>query len=178
MGSCILVFGVSGVGKTTACSDYVARHPHVLFVSASALLKIAKAASSEELRTATRGQIIDNQNLLPSALERYRLGRRDHPILLDAHAVIDNDRSLIEVPVSVIAALNPTKLVLLEAAPAEIAARRAASPRPRPIRDLQAIARELAAERAVVEAYGVQLGLGVAVVTVGSDFRLDDTLDQ
>ncbi|WP_168355810.1 ATP-binding protein [Sphingomonas gei] len=178
MCSCILVFGVSGVGKTTACENYVARHPGFLFVSASALLKSIQAASAEELRTAKREQIIENQALLPDALKRYRLGRRNHRILLDAHAVIDNDRALVEVPVSVIGALEPTLLVLLEATPAEIAKRRSADARPRPLRDLQAIAREITAERTAVEAYGVQLGLDVAVATVGPHFSLDDILGR
>lgn len=178
MGACILVFGVSGVGKTTACLDYAGRHPDVQFISASTLLKEAKAATSEELRTAGRKQIIDNQSLLPIAFERYRRERKDQTILLDAHAVIDNDRTLVAVPSSVISALQPSRLILLEAPPIEIAARRSGDKRQRPLRDLDAIAYEINAERAAVAAYGEELGLSVTVATVGQDFQLDDVLGR
>lgn len=178
MGACILVFGVSGVGKTTACLDYAGRHPGIHFVSASTLLREAKAATSEELRTAGREQIIDNQSLLLTAFERYRRERDGQTILLDAHAVIDNDHTFVTVPTSVISALQPSRLVLLEALPIEIAARRSGDKRQRPLRNLDAIAYEINAERAAVAAYGEELGLSVTVAIVGQDFQLDDVLDR
>jgi adenylate kinase len=174
---CVLVFGVSGVGKSSACRRYVADHPETLFVSASSLLKQARQQTAEALRTAAPEAIIDNQALLASAFAAYRAGREAQPILVDAHGVIDNDRDLVRLPASAIAAFRPDRLVLLEATPEETAARRDADVRPRPSRSLSAIAEEIAAERAAVEGFAAVLGLPLLRGAVGPNFRLDALLD-
>jgi adenylate kinase len=176
-GQCTLVFGVSGVGKTSACEAYVLSHPQTLFVSASSLLKSTKRMSGEALRTARREEIIDNQALLARALAEFRCGREARPILIDAHGVIDNDDELVSVPVSAIRALEPDRLVLLDATPELVSARRASDPRKRPDRAVEAIARELAAERRTVKAYAEELGVDLAVADLNDGVSLEKLLD-
>lgn len=176
MGPCVLVFGVSGVGKTSACADYAARHPKILSVSASSLLKAATAASGESLRTASAQVIRHNQSRLAKALSDYRAGREEFPILVDAHAVIDNDEEFVRVPLTAIQSIGPNLLILLEAPPDRISAHRTSDVRPRPLRSIEAISREMKAERAAVSDYAAALGIDLLVAEVRPGFRLDDLL--
>lgn len=177
MSRCVLVFGVSGVGKTYACADYSARHPDTLFVSASSLLKTATADSDEALRTASPDKIRNNQALLAGALAAFRAGREALPILIDAHGVIDNDSEFVRIPLSAVRSLSPDRLILLEAAPALVAQRRAADVRLRPQRPIEAIIREIAAEREAVKSYAHALDLDLAIAEVVPGFRLDPLLE-
>ncbi len=177
MDGCVVVFGVSGVGKTSACKAYVARHPDTLFVSASTLLKSAMRATGEALRTAKASEIVSNQERLGAGLALFRAGREERPVLIDAHGVIDNDRKLVRVPVSAIRSLSPDRLVLIQASPAEIAARRAMDARPRPIRSIKEIERELKAECKAVRAFANELGLDLLIGEAGPGFSLDALLD-
>jgi len=177
MGQRVLVFGISGVGKTQTCTDYADRHPDTLFVSASSLLTAATAQSGESLRTASPDEIRNNQAKLASALADFCAGREALPVLIDAHGVIDNDSEFVRIPVSAIESLSPHRLILLEAAPAVVAERRAADARPRPQRPIDAIAREIAAERDAVKSYARALDLDLAIAEVVPGFRLDTLLD-
>lgn len=176
MSRCVLVFGVSGVGKTHVCTDYAARHPDTLFVSASSLLKAETAESGEAMRTASPAKIRENQTRLAGALAAFRAGREALPILIDAHGVIDNDSELVRIPLSAIRSLSPDRLILLEAAPALVAERRAADARLRPQRSIEAIVREIEAERDVVKSYARALDLNLALAEVLPGFRLDTLL--
>lgn len=178
MSGCVLVFGISGVGKTHACADYAARHPDTLFVSASSLLKAATAESGEALRTASPSEIRNNQARLAGALAAFRAGREALPILIDAHGVIDNDSEFVRIPLSAIRSLSPDRLILLEAPPALVAERRAADARPRPQRPIEAIVREIAAERDAVKGYARALDLDLAIAEVLPGFRLDTLLRE
>lgn len=178
MSRCVLVFGVSGVGKTHACSDYTARHPDTLFVSASSLLKTATAESGEALRTASPAKIRNNQARLAGALAAFRAGREALPILVDAHGVIDNDSEFVRIPLSAVQSLSPDRLILLEAAPAVVAERRASDARLRPQRPIEAIVREIAAERDAVTSYARALDLDLAIADVVPGFRLDTLLER
>ena len=175
-GKCILVFGVSGVDKTSACEAFIARHPEALFVSASGLLKSAKQTSGEALRTAQPHEIVDNQALLGQALAAFRQGRESQLVLVDAHGVIDNDHELVRVPVSAVRALEPDRLVLLEAPPKLIAERRAADLRKRPNRSLKAITRELVAEHDTVTAYADELGVALTIADAAATVSLEQLL--
>ncbi len=178
MPGCTLVFGISGVGKTTACRDYVKRHPDTLFVSASSLLKSSMGMSGDALRTAAAGEIVQNQAVLGTALAEFRRGREAQAVLVDAHGVIDNDQALVPVPVSAIEALAPDHLILLEAPPTVVAAHRAAGVRPRPVRSVAAIEAELFAERETVEGFARTLGLHLAIVEVTPGFQLDALMGE
>ncbi|VWX50863.1 AAA family ATPase [Novosphingobium sp. 9U] len=177
-GLCILVFGVSGVGKTSSCTDYVARHPEWLYLRASALLSDATGESAEALRTSSEDAILRNQRLLGVALKRARAGREASPVLIDAHAVIDNDRDLVTVPVDAVASLYADGIVLLELSATMLAARRAGSDRLRPTRSAYSLDRESRLESAAVRSYATALGIPFARGKVEGDFRLDPLIDE
>ncbi|WP_219683946.1 ATP-binding protein [Bradyrhizobium canariense] len=161
----VLVFGLSGVGKSTACASYVARHPSVLHTSAGALLQAAKNIDSAILRTDVAGNILQNQNLLGEALKRFRLGRETSDVLIDAHSVIDNDHELIEVPIDAVRAMSPNGLVLLEAPPELVAERRRKDARLRPFRTVEELRFQTGIARRVCESYASELGLPLEIGT-------------
>lgn len=177
-GSTILVFGVSGVGKTSSCEDYVRQHPEWLYLRASALLSTATGETPETLRTQTAGAIRSNQNLLGRALSAARADQQYRPVLLDAHAVIDNDKTLVEVPIAVVSDLGADGMILLEATPEDIALRRSRGLRPRPTRSIEELGREIAAESRIVDAYARKLNIPLASAVVGADFSLDPLIDK
>lgn len=120
----ILVFGISGVGKTTLCNDIVRDKPDILRFSASELLRSATSETSEHLRTSSPDQIGENQNLIRQQLLARVPGDYDGIVLLEAHSVIDNGNQLVRIPEGVITELSPHRLVFLEAEPSLIAMRR------------------------------------------------------
>lgn len=176
-GACILVFGVSGVGKSRACSDYVDRNPDWLHLRAGELLSRLTGESPENLRTALDEEVVANQGLLSSAVTRARAGRKHRPVLVDCHAVIDNDDDLVVVPAGTVAALAPNGIILLEHDAAEVAMRRIVDLRVRPSREPAAIAREAALERNTVEGYAASLALSLVIARTEVDFRLDASVD-
>ncbi|MEI9412919.1 AAA family ATPase [Mesorhizobium sp. Ld1326N3] len=172
------MLGVSGVGKTSKCLDYVARHPEWLYLRASALLSEATGKTTEALRTGSDMAIRDNQLLLGAALDRARTGREASPVLVDGHAVIDNDKHLVPVPVEAIAALRPDGFILLEASIEVLASRRDTAPRIRPRRSLADLARLMQAERDTVSTYAAILNLPLAHAQVEDVFQLDQLIDD
>jgi adenylate kinase len=175
-GNCILVFGVSGVGKSWSCNAFVSRHPEYLYYSASTLLREAKASTVEQLRTADAQEIEANQRLLGVQLRRKRENQWSRSVLVDAHGVIDNDQDLIKLPLDAIRSMEPDALVLLEAPAEVVAERRRKDKRSRPNRSLAFIQREIAAERETVLAYGVALGLSVVTDVVDEGYQLDSAI--
>lgn len=175
---CFLVFGVSGVGKSTACEKFAAAHPEYAYTRASALLANAAHRDPEVLRTAPVDRILATQSLLPPALERFRQRYPESGVLLDCHAVIDNDNSLVEVPLAIIEALEPSGLLLLEASPETVAARRKRDHRERPERTLDQIRRELESERDAVSGYARALNVPMEAVEVTDNFSLEAPLHR
>jgi adenylate kinase len=174
----IIVFGISGVGKSTACASYIARHPNVLHTSAGALLQEAKGIDSDVLRTEAAQGILQNQTLLVAAVARYRLGREDADILIEAHSIIDNDHELIEVPVDIVRALRPDGLVLLEASPELVFERRQKDLRSRPARTVEELKSQMVVARKACEKYAAELKLPLEVGTVAHDQDLDALIDK
>lgn len=177
-GRTILIFGVSGVGKTSSCEDFVSRRPEWLYLRASSLLASATGETPETLRTETAWSIKSNQGLLGDALRAARTGREDRSVLLDAHAVIDNDNGLVEVPVEAVANLGADAIILLEASAEELAIRRLKSLRPRPVRTIEQLKLEIIAESRAVAAYCRELNIPCASAMVVAGFRLDPVIHK
>jgi adenylate kinase len=175
-GHCILVFGAPGVGKTTACTAFSANHPNVIYRRASQLLGEVKGANAEDLRRASASEIASNQSLISTQLNILRNGRWEMPVLIDGHAVIDNDRSLIVVPIDAVSAMLPDALLLLEASPEVILARRLNDERRRPQRTLQQIDAEVMAERRAVVSYAETLGLPFRIDQVNNIYTMDQSI--
>lgn len=171
-GETIVVFGVSGVGKTSSCRAFVARHPEYLHLSASELLRSAATVNPATLRTAPSDQILANQRLLPGALRARREGQWERPVLIDAHSVIDNDKEIVRIPVEVIQSLVPDGMVLLETAPEIVAARRSVPGSRRPRRSVSQIAHEAEVARQAVLGYASSLEVPLEI----ADLRAGDAL--
>lgn len=163
-GETIVVFGISGVGKTSSCLAFVARNPEHLHLSASELLRSAAAADPALLRIAPADRILENQKLLPGALRARRDGQWHRPVLIDAHSVVDNDHELVRVPVEVIRSLEPDGLLLLEMPPEIIAARRSEPGSRRPARSIAQIVHEAEVARQAVLEYAEHLELPLELI--------------
>ncbi len=160
----ILVLGVSGVGKSTACARVAEGDPGFLHLRASRLLSEATGQSAEALRVAPEVAIRLNQELLAAALDRRTAGLEHTTVLLDGHAVIDNDHVLFQVSTEAVAALRPDGMLLLEASPEVILRRRAADGRNRPLRTIAELSREINAERNAIHGYQKSLELPLEIV--------------
>lgn len=172
----LLIFGISGVGKSTACKSYVARHPTVLLTSAGALLQDAMTTDSALLRTEAANRILLNQELLGSALERFRLGRESASILVEAHSVIDNDQELVEVPTDTVSAMRPDGMILLESDAATVKEQREHDTRARPTRNIEELNTHMKIAREACEKYATELRIPLEIGTVTHDVAALDAL--
>jgi adenylate kinase len=149
-----------------------------LHTSAGALLQEAKGGDADVLRTEAAQRILQNQTLLVTAIARYRLGREDADILIDAHSIIDNGHELIEVPVDIVRALRPDGLVLLDGSPELVFERRQKDLRSRPARTVEELRFQMIFARKACEKYAAELKLPLEVGTVAHDQDLDALIDR
>lgn len=157
VGSTLILFGISGVGKTTAAEALIRRVDGLQYFEASALLKSAHGQSGEILRTASPDRIAENQLALADALRQARRSLAGAPAIIAAHSVIDNDQTLVDLPLAIFAAIDPTAIAFLWSTPETIAARRAADTRERPIRSVQQLAEYQTRAEAVASAHAQAL---------------------
>lgn len=139
----VLVFGVSGVGKSWLCGQ-VAKRLGLRHVSGSALIRAEKErltcqnVSVDALRT---DHVVDNQRLLLDGFRNYK-SQDTKSILFDGHNVIDSGHGYIEISSEVIVKLQPAAIALIVDSPANIFARRSADlTRDRPQRSVDDLAR-------------------------------------
>ncbi|RVI66078.1 adenylate kinase [Sinorhizobium meliloti] len=137
----LLVFGVSGVGKSWLCrqavSDLDMRH-----ISGSELIRTEKKRLTSQIVSADAlrlDRVVDNQQLLLDGFRIYK-SRDGRPILFDGHNVVDTDEGLVKIPSEVIFGLEPTAFVVVTDKPENVIARRAAdASRARPVRSAEAM---------------------------------------
>lgn len=171
MAKVIVVFGLSGVGKTWMISRY-AGQSNVAHIQASQLMRDAKAAqisgavTSEDLR---RGPVLDNQSLLVDAFTKV-LTAEVRPIIFDGHCLVDAGDRLIEIPADVIRELRPSGVVLI-CAPAEDIVRRRESDisRQRPARTAEALAAQQDRCVAICANYAEVLSVSFTEVSAGDE---------
>lgn len=157
----IIIFGLSGVGKTTLCKAFVRQYPQYIHLSASQMLREATGRMSEELRKSDTKTIRERQIILSAVLQEKRRGRDSSPVLIDAHSVIDNDRTLVPVPTSAIAAMKPTGLVFIAADPVTLLQRRTADSRERPLRTVDELREQQERAEGVAHAFAEELSLPI-----------------
>ncbi|MGU3398265.1 AAA family ATPase [Brucellaceae bacterium D45D] len=116
----IMVFGISGVGKTTACAEYAKQHPNVLHSSASALLRLHR----ETAKTRTIEEIMQDQLLLVDLVRTLRADTRAQLMLLDAHSLISMADHEIIIPANIIASMKPNGMIFFRATGEVINSRR------------------------------------------------------
>ena len=172
----ILVLGVSGVGKSTACSKAVSANPSLLHLRASRLLCEATGQTADALRLSSSDDVESNQQLLAVALDRKVAMLQHTTVLLDGHAVIDNDRTLIRISTRAVEALKPNGILLVEASPAVILQRRASDRRRRPLRTIEDLEQEIKAERDAVFGYRQALDVPLEIVWAEPTARLEPQL--
>lgn len=163
----VAMFGLSGVGKGWLARELCERHQQILHLEASALMRAALNTTGEALRTAAVGVVQDNQSRLVQAFIAARSAQPDRPVLFDGHSVIDNDLELVEVPVSVVAALGTDAIVFVFDDPTAIRERRLLDDRRRPDRPVVALAHHQERARAVAVGYAERLNLEFHEVTAG-----------
>lgn len=170
----IFVFGISGVGKTTACKAFVERNPRFCYISASEVLRRASGLSIESLRLLSRADIQANQLLLARALPSEMSGCAEQFVLVDAQNVIDNGIELVEVPITIVEPLEPRGIILLEAQPNVVWERRKNDIRSRPVRTPEEIEVQMRLIRSVTHEYGAKLQIPIAIREVIPGFQLDE----
>ncbi|MGV2111672.1 AAA family ATPase [Agrobacterium salinitolerans] len=107
----IIVFGVSGVGKTTACAEYANQNHDVIHSSASGLLRLHR----ETAGTRTIDEVMQDQYTLVDLVCALRAETRASLMLLDAHSHIVVSGGKIMIPADIIAAMNPSGLIFFKA---------------------------------------------------------------
>ncbi|TAV49125.1 hypothetical protein ELI02_10985 [Rhizobium leguminosarum] len=164
-----IIFGISGAGKTTACIDFVERHPDYCHIRASSLLE-----GFQRWDRSLNAIEVDQTRIL-SAFNRLKI-LETRNILFDAHSIIRSDAGLFMVPTAIIKALSPNLLVLLDV-DADTAERRrvARNPANGVLRN-EDICQERNFAREACEAYSRELRVPLLTAVVAEGFRLDELL--
>lgn len=169
----IIVFGIAGVGKTTACKQYVSRHPDYVHLIASTLIREATGMSLAQLRAASAEQLMANQSILHDAVEQKLSEIRVSNFILDGQCVLDNGKALVVLDTADIAPFRPSGLLLLEAPPREIERRRLGDSRVRPLRTESEIKEQLLLNREAVRSYAEGLGIPFVVAEAEGPMSLE-----
>jgi adenylate kinase len=119
----ILVFGVSGSGKTTCCTQLAKRHKGLCHLNAGKL--ISEAYKGERLlRTPSAAEALRRQSLLGPALRKRLRGSKSVHVLVEAHSFLHCDGGVLRIPTRIVASLNPDAFILVQASAPLIAKRR------------------------------------------------------
>ena len=169
-GVTILVFGISGVGKTSLIQSSVKDFPNALRWRASDIISQAREMSDpERLRLLPPAELMRSQELL---VEGFRARRKLSPselVILDAHSVIDTDGGFFEVPVEVVSQLAPAGIVHVATEVAQIASQRTSDhSRVRPTRSAAQLAEYQARSIRACEQYSEALEIPLIHVNVGN----------
>ncbi|MDR7040317.1 adenylate kinase [Methylobacterium sp. BE186] len=170
-GIVVPVFGISGVGKTTLCRNFVARNPAYMHLQASELLRELKGVDPESLRQSSPSEIETNQKSLAFALQKKIENDKICRILLDAHSLIDNGSTLVPISPDIIASFRPKSLIVIEEDPQLIYERRLRDQRARPIRSISELHQQQAASTSQALLYSHALNLPIFILRSAS---LDD----
>ncbi|MCO5085187.1 MAG: ATP-binding protein [Rhizobiaceae bacterium] len=116
----MIVFGVSGVGKTTVCAEYASGNDDVVHFSASALLRLHR----ETAGTRSTNEVIQDQHVLVDMVNVIRSETPVSLMLLDAHSLVYVGGHEVIIPADVIAAMKPDGLIFFKASGETISERR------------------------------------------------------
>lgn len=151
-----IVFGLSGVGKTTACLHYLETSPACQYISVSAVLR--DISGDAKIWSLPRKEM--QIRLASEVAARFR---PDCERLIDAHSLIETDEDSYEVPVDAIRLMEPTTLVFLQQAPNEIYRRRKSDRRTRLTAEVAELAILQERARDIVEGYSKELGISLII---------------
>lgn len=167
----IAILGLSGSGKSHLARTIVRARPSILRVTAGGLLRRSLHTTGEKLRTADSDDVRENQFELAKALAEERAGQCDRPVLLEAHAFIDNDRELVDVPTSVMASLDLSGIILVDVPATTVLERRAIDIRKRPSRSLAELRQQRRKSRGLAEDYASALDIPLIRIDSGDRAR-------
>ncbi|MCQ1855375.1 ATP-binding protein [Neorhizobium galegae] len=152
-----VVFGVSGVGKTTVCAKLAKLHHEFRHITASQLISqpaLSVGRSMDETQAA-QAEIVERVCHLRESEPRR--------IILDGHCVIRLASGLYQLPSEFIVALAPTMLILIEAEPETIWKRRVKRDELAKARTVDEIGLELSMTRDTCFAYHHNLSIPLRV---------------
>jgi adenylate kinase len=170
------VFGISGVGKTSLITKALGCVPDCLHLQASTLIKRGfgdPALESEALRRSSGDRVLANQEILVTSFKSALAAQNPEIVIFDGHLIIDNDLELVEVPVEVIAALQPSRLIHVDDDVDVIARRRESDRnRQRPSRSLEELAHHQALSIDLCRRYASSLGVPLDTLAPDDAARL------
>lgn len=163
----IAILGLSGSGKSYLARIIARSRPDMLRIQAGALLRRTFHTTGEKLRTAQSDDVRENQFELANALLNERDGQFGRPVLLEAHAFIDNDRELVDVPMAVMASLDLAGIILVDAPATTVLKRRTVDTRVRPRRSLVKLRQQRRRLRELAELYASTLDIPLIRIDSG-----------
>lgn len=173
----IAILGLSGSGKSHLARTIARARPNLLRVTAGGLLRRSFHTTGEKLRTAQSENVRDNQFELANALANERAGQLERPVLLEAHAFIDNDTELVDIPTAVMASLGLAAIILVDAPATAVLERRAGDTRKRPRRSLVELRRQRKRLRELAEVYASALDIPLLRIDSGDRARATSFVD-
>ena len=173
-GKVVIVTGIPGSGKTTVCRELVklAQEEGIkveVLNYGDVMVEIMAKSGRELHRDELRRMSISAQKIVQAeaaAKLAKAVEKAEGHVIIDTHMVIRTGSGYLPgLPKHVLDALKPDLLVLIEAKPEEIAARRVKdADRMRDERTLKELEEELAFSRMVASACSVLTGAPVAIV--------------
>lgn len=173
----IVVTGIPGVGKTTVMQEAAKAAKLPVIVYGTVMFEVAKAKGAVQDRDAMRR--------LPPAAQRdiqkeaaRRIGAMGN-VVVDTHCTVKTPTGYLPgLPAWVLEDLRPSTIVLVEASPEEIQARRAKDATRRRDEDsLEAIAEHQEVNRRFAAAYATLTGATVSTV-LNRDGGVDEAMRQ
>lgn len=170
--------GVSGVGKTEMIQRFVANRHDYVHIEASKLIKQGiNAQTSEQIRLLPKAQIIKNQSFLLKELSKYK--QKYHHIILDGHLLIDNDRELVSIPLSVVQEIAPHNIVLIKGKAQDIISHRIKDLRKnRPNQSVTEIEKSQQFLETIAISYCKRLGIRLDTLDFSEYKKFSDLLSQ
>ena len=123
----VIVFGISGVGKTSLIAQHVARDSGCVHISGSTVIEGILSSSDKQgtvRRDKDKRTLLKLQELAVREIHRESQSYGNKLVILDAHNVIDAADGLVRIPVSVFESLSPILLLFVYDDPKEIKMRR------------------------------------------------------
>lgn len=176
----IAIFGISGVGKSTLINYFIKNSPEWTHLQAGQLIKAElKNIDHDKLRLEGNEAILKNQYLMIDAFWREIDTKQLSKVIFDGHSIIDTGRDILDIPVDVIQALKPDKLVFIKVAPSTVLTRRTNdNSRDRPVLLEEQIEDQQNRALRQVEIYSAALSVPVEILENPEQSGLSSIMDK
>ena len=176
----ILVFGLSGVGKSTLVHKVLENRNDFERVSGGSLIDCNKKTENrDELRVLPSDEILDNQKQLIKNFAKVKTELGHKHIIFDGHCIIKNGPSITEVPTDIIKKLFPNIIVFVEATAKEIIERRK-NDSSRPNREIETTAQineNICLQKNICSKYSSELGVPLEFLNTAEPGKFAKILD-